>query len=437
MKIIDFGIAKVSTSVQQTHAGIIKGKFYYMSPEQAGAGEVDQRTDLFSLGICLWETLCGRSLFRREGGPSNPLAILHEIRTMPIPRVREFRRDCPQALDDIVARALARDLSRRFSSAAEMQGALNRALIEMAPSFSHRRLADAMTQLYGKADGKTESPRDGGRVSQAAPEVMTHNEFQPSDASMIFDVDGAFRAGDGFDPVSATAILADDGSLPVIAPVVAARSPEPAVPRPPSMGLQRGPATPSPRSAPPARTPTVAPVPARPVVATADEADETIFFRKDAPAPPPQRVQTPVRALSTPPRPDAPTAELPTEGNPNVETQALSREAIDSASRAYLGDAADEARGRFGRDGPAEVTPIPELPLASHPLFRWLVLSVLVLLILVATLVLMLVRRTATSPTPPAAAQLVTTRTAPACGTSTVKSPTTTLKLPFDVSSMT
>ncbi|MBT9558318.1 MAG: protein kinase [Myxococcales bacterium] len=213
VKIIDFGIAKVATQMQQTQVGVIKGKFYYMSPEQAGAQDVDQRSDLFSLGICLWETLVGRSLFRRDDGPTNPLAILHEVRTMPIPRVREVRPDCPSELDGIVAKALSRDLSVRYPNAEAMREALARFLVPVARTQPAVLLADFMERAFpqsGDAQGPSTEP-----VARDAR--MDREEFEPSEASVIFSLDGPGPAGgsgidlDWIDPSTATRVFDRDG----------------------------------------------------------------------------------------------------------------------------------------------------------------------------------------------------------------------------------
>jgi len=181
-KLIDFGIAKVATRMQQTHAGVIKGKFYYMSPEQAGADKVDQRSDLFSLGICLWETLAGRSLFRRDGGPANPLAILHEIRTMKIPQLPNIRKDCPVQLNDVIQCALNRELSDRFQSATEMQAALNQVLLELAADFTPKDVSKFMVQAYGKV----EASKEVEQVNTQMEQLMTRAHFSPGDESILY-----------------------------------------------------------------------------------------------------------------------------------------------------------------------------------------------------------------------------------------------------------
>ena len=122
IKLVDFGIAKATESQagQQTQAGLLKGKYSYMSPEQCRGRKIDARSDIFSVGILLWELLGWRRLFRRDNDMATLLAVAEE----PIPRLRSVRPDVPPELDEICARALERDLDRRFPSAQAMQAAL-------------------------------------------------------------------------------------------------------------------------------------------------------------------------------------------------------------------------------------------------------------------------------------------------------------------------
>ena len=66
VKLLDFGIAKADHRAHKTQAGVVKGKFAYMAPEQCTAGQSDHRLDIFALGVCLFETITGRSLYRRQ-----------------------------------------------------------------------------------------------------------------------------------------------------------------------------------------------------------------------------------------------------------------------------------------------------------------------------------------------------------------------------------
>ena len=79
MKVIDFGIASAHGRMSETQVGGLKGKVEYMSPEQAAGAPVDRRSDVFSLGIVLWEALSGRRLFRRE----TDLAVMRAISDEP------------------------------------------------------------------------------------------------------------------------------------------------------------------------------------------------------------------------------------------------------------------------------------------------------------------------------------------------------------------
>jgi serine/threonine protein kinase len=131
-KIIDFGIAKAETQVEATKAGTLKGKFGYMSPEQADGMPIDLRTDIFSLGIVLWELLANDRLFTS----SSEAAILRKIRECQIPSIRKINPSVPPELERIVNKALAKDKSLRYQTAAALHRDLNRFLNTQYPEFS-------------------------------------------------------------------------------------------------------------------------------------------------------------------------------------------------------------------------------------------------------------------------------------------------------------
>ncbi|MBN2358020.1 MAG: serine/threonine protein kinase [Deltaproteobacteria bacterium] len=120
IKVVDFGIAKARTSDTKTRTGAIRGKVAYMSPEQVLGEDLDARSDVFSLGIVLWECLTCHRLFRRESEYSLMEAIVREQPPSPLTVVP----DLPPPLVDITARALQRDRAARYGSAAEMRAAL-------------------------------------------------------------------------------------------------------------------------------------------------------------------------------------------------------------------------------------------------------------------------------------------------------------------------
>ena len=126
-KVVDFGIAKAETDRPPTVTGIVKGKFSYMSPEQITGNPVDRRSDIYSLGIVMFECLASRRLYRGD----TPEEIARLILEHRAPRLRDVVPDIPKPLDDICARALSRHPQRRFQSAQAMGQAI-RSYLEAA-----------------------------------------------------------------------------------------------------------------------------------------------------------------------------------------------------------------------------------------------------------------------------------------------------------------
>ncbi len=113
VKVLDFGIAKVQDTSVRTTTGSVKGTYAYMAPEQLRGEKIDRRTDVFALGIVLWELLCRRHLFKRE----TDYLTFQAITTEPIPDACELRPDVPPALAAAIAKALARKPDDRHANA--------------------------------------------------------------------------------------------------------------------------------------------------------------------------------------------------------------------------------------------------------------------------------------------------------------------------------
>jgi serine/threonine-protein kinase len=143
-KIVDFGIAKAATQTTHTSTGVLKGKYTYMSPEQAAGEIVDARTDQFALGIVLWELLTMRRLFKRD----SEMATLEAIMGGVIPKPSRFREDIPKAIDDVVMRALARDKRDRFPDCEALALALEDACAKEQIVHSTNRLSQYMRRLF-------------------------------------------------------------------------------------------------------------------------------------------------------------------------------------------------------------------------------------------------------------------------------------------------
>ncbi len=119
-KVLDFGIAKVKDASAHTQTGAVKGKYAYMAPEQLRGASVDRRADVFALGVVAYEMLALRRLFQRKTDYLTFRAVMEQ----PIPDVRRYRADVPEALAEAIARALDRDPDQRFATARQLGTAL-------------------------------------------------------------------------------------------------------------------------------------------------------------------------------------------------------------------------------------------------------------------------------------------------------------------------
>ena len=119
LKITDFGIARLTDS-GRTRTGIVLGTPSFMSPEQLQGRTLTGQSDVFSLGVTLYQLLTARLPFRADSMP----ALMMKIAMEPHPRVRAMRPDLPEGIDQLMDRALAKDLSERFYDGAEFSAAL-------------------------------------------------------------------------------------------------------------------------------------------------------------------------------------------------------------------------------------------------------------------------------------------------------------------------
>jgi serine/threonine protein kinase len=142
VKLVDFGIAKARTQTEVTGSGMLKGKHAYMSPEQVRGDHVDHRSDIFTIGIVLYELSTGHRLFVGR----NEVETLEAVLQAPIPRPSTRTADFPEKLDDIIMRALERDPDLRYQSAQEMQLDLERSIPNVTGS---AELGSFMHELFG------------------------------------------------------------------------------------------------------------------------------------------------------------------------------------------------------------------------------------------------------------------------------------------------
>lgn len=144
VKLLDFGIAKASDSMHETHAGVVKGKVSYMSPEQGRGQKVDARADVFSTGVLLWEALTGKRM--REG--KNEQEKLWALVTADVPRASSVRSSVPPELDRICAQAMAWNRDERYPSAGAMQHDLERYLTATGTNVTAREVGACVSELF-------------------------------------------------------------------------------------------------------------------------------------------------------------------------------------------------------------------------------------------------------------------------------------------------
>ncbi|MEN9579216.1 MAG: hypothetical protein RJA70_2225 [Pseudomonadota bacterium] len=157
VKVVDFGLAKANSQLEHSQPGIIKGKFGYLSPEAALGESVDLRTDIFAVGIILWELLTGRRLFFGE----SDLATVRLVQAAKIPQAKKFNPDVPDELEVVLAKALARDPVDRYQSARDLATDLTNLLFAMGQPVSAFDVATLVEEVVSERNKK----RVQGKVS--------------------------------------------------------------------------------------------------------------------------------------------------------------------------------------------------------------------------------------------------------------------------------
>jgi serine/threonine protein kinase len=165
VKLTDFGIAKVQQSGHKTMAGVVKGKFGYMSPEQARGKPLDHRSDIYNVGILLYEMLTGERLF----AGSSDISTLDRMRSALVPKLSASL-NCPVELESMVRQALARDANLRPPDAASFELALAQVAHQYKLLAKPSDLAGFMRELFGPSD-----PENTQRTSRKTRIVTIHS----------------------------------------------------------------------------------------------------------------------------------------------------------------------------------------------------------------------------------------------------------------------
>ena len=181
VKVADFGIAKVTSRTDVTRAGMRKGKVPYMSPEQCRAEKLDRRSDVFALGIVLWECSTGCRLFDGD----NEFGVMNRIVSGDIPLPSTRRADYPKDLERIVMRALSVDPRRRYATAHQVQQELQALARERKLDASPSALAEFMHRMFQPQPFPWGALHGGGVMGAAASlatEIGVHDLASQSGA---------------------------------------------------------------------------------------------------------------------------------------------------------------------------------------------------------------------------------------------------------------
>jgi eukaryotic-like serine/threonine-protein kinase len=200
VKVVDFGIAKASTQLAQTRANVLKGKYAYMSPEQVKGQKIDHRSDLFSLGLVMYEMLTGVRAFERDNSLKTLKAIVQEKPINP----REYNPDLPMEVIKLLSKALEKHPDRRYKNAQEFQLAVEDYL-EVSPKKSNNvRLSRFMYDLFEDELNSSEGTLIVPGVGQVI--IPTSQGASPAAPAISEDVDHR----------TLTAVLADDQPSPAM-----------------------------------------------------------------------------------------------------------------------------------------------------------------------------------------------------------------------------
>jgi len=181
IKLVDFGIAKSKLRLEGTEVGVIKGKYGYMSPEQAWADPTDRRSDVFSAGIMLYELLTGNVLYTAR----SVAELITKVRRAEIVPPNEVRPEIPERLSSIVMRALAVEPSDRYQSALEMGDALREFLYRSSQPFSGARLGRYVSELLD-ADERLAAERAQVADETGGLRALRREDFLRNDNSVLF-----------------------------------------------------------------------------------------------------------------------------------------------------------------------------------------------------------------------------------------------------------
>ena len=224
VKVVDFGIAKATVRSTETQSGVLKGKISYMAPEQCLGEPVDRRSDVFALGIVLFELYTVRRLFK---GSSEYLTMTSIVQGN-IPKPSTYRPEIPPELEAIMLKALARDPAQRYQTAEELRLALKNYATAHNIQWSPEALADYMKEQFGERPEPWLVEDDevvieivdvdfDGSASGAAPVLDRH--LTPPPGSLLARARRKLAIATGIPIDAAKPTSTDEPSSPAFSPI--------------------------------------------------------------------------------------------------------------------------------------------------------------------------------------------------------------------------
>jgi len=194
VKIADFGLAKANSQLEESQPGVIKGKFGYLSPEAAQGKSVDHRTDIFAVGIILWEMLAGRRLFQGK----TDLQTVKQVQKADIPDILQFNPNVPKSVLDVMHKALAGDPMQRYQSARQLGDDLNQVLFALPRAVSSFDLSKLVIPVQeARAAEKAHKAAQGSLIGSLIDQALF--QFTSLDSGQSQEAGGSGASGSPID----------------------------------------------------------------------------------------------------------------------------------------------------------------------------------------------------------------------------------------------
>jgi len=181
IKIVDFGLAKANSQLEKSEPGIIKGKFSYLSPEAAMGQDVDARTDIFAVGIILWELLTGQRLFMGD----TDFQTVKKVQQAQVPSASSINPQVPPELDRILSKSLTRDPDARYRTARDLGQDLSKFMFKLGTpvsAFDIAQIVQSVMKDRGKVKAKPQASIIESLIEEALLEFTSLTDEEKAEA---------------------------------------------------------------------------------------------------------------------------------------------------------------------------------------------------------------------------------------------------------------